>query len=74
MTYEPDPDDVRALRAMTLQERLDRALDFTHEVREFKIASIRAHHPGWSDERVRNELRHWVSRGMNPAELYPWWP
>jgi len=74
MTYEPDPDDVRALRAMTLQERLDRTLEFTHKVRQFKIASIHAHHPGWSEEKVMDELRRWVNRGMNPAELYPWWP
>jgi hypothetical protein len=74
MTYEPDPDDVRALRAMTLQERLERGLEFTHKVRQFKIDSIRAHHPGWNEERVMNELRQWTVRGMNPGELYPWWP
>jgi hypothetical protein len=72
MSYESDPDDVRALRAMTLQERLDRVLEFTHKVRQFKMESIRAHHPGWSEEKVMNELRRGTTNGMNPAELYPW--
>ncbi|PYI91312.1 MAG: hypothetical protein DME97_13550 [Verrucomicrobia bacterium] len=74
MTYEPDEDDVKALRAMTLQQRLEGALDFTNQVRQFKMTSTRAHHPGWTEEKVMDELRRWVSRGMNPAELYPWWP
>jgi hypothetical protein len=74
MSYEPDQEDVRALRAMTLQQRLDQALEFIHKTRQFKADSIRAHHPGWSDEKVMDELRRWTLRGGNPAELYPWWP
>ncbi|MEY2501288.1 MAG: hypothetical protein QOI07_1622 [Verrucomicrobiota bacterium] len=74
MTYEPDPEDVRALRAMTLQQRLDGALDFTSQARQFKIASVRLRHPGWSEEKVMNEVRRWVRDGMNPAQLYEWWP
>jgi hypothetical protein len=74
MSYEPDQEDVQALRAMTLQQRLDRALDFMDEVRRFKITSIRARHPGWSEEKVMNEVRRWVRDGMNPVELYEWWP
>ena len=70
MTYEPDPDDVRALRAMTLQQRLDRALDFTAQARQFKIASVRVRHPGWSEDKVMNEVRRWVRAGMKPEELY----
>jgi hypothetical protein len=71
---EIDPDDVRALRAMTMEERLKGALDFTARARRFKIASVRLHHPGWSEEKVMNEVRRWVRDGMNPAELYEWWP
>ena len=72
--HEIDPDDVRALRAMTLQQRLNGVLDFTAQVRQFKIASVRFHHPGWSEEKVMNEVRRWVHDGMNPAELYEWRP
>jgi hypothetical protein len=69
-----DEEDVKALRALTLQQRLNGALDFTAQTRQFKIASVRFHHPGWTEEKVMNEVRRWVRDGMNPAELYEWWP
>ncbi len=72
--YQPDPDDIAALRAMTLQQRLERGLRFTEAARRFKIESVRVRHPGWSEEKVQAEARRWVRHGMNPAELYEWWP
>jgi hypothetical protein len=69
-----DEDDVKALRAMTMEKKLKRGLDFMEQTRQFKIASVRVHHPGWSEERVMNEVRRWVRDGMKPAELYEWWP
>jgi hypothetical protein len=71
---EIDEDDVKALRAMTMEKKLKRGLDFMERTRQFKIASVRVHHPGWSEERVMNEVRRWVRDGMKPAELYEWWP
>jgi len=65
-----DPDDIKALRAMTLAQRLKRGLDFMEQARQFKIASVRVHHPGWSDEKVMNEVRRWIRNGMKPEELY----
>lgn len=65
-----DPDDVKALRAMTMGQRLKRGLDFMEQTRQFKIASVRVHHPGWSDDKVMNEVRRWVRDGMKPEELY----
>ena len=65
-----DPDDIKALRAMTLAQRLKRGLDFMEQARQFKIASVRVHHPGWSDEEVMNEVRRWIRNGMKPEELY----
>jgi hypothetical protein len=59
---------------MTMEQRLNGALDFTAEARKFKIASVCFHHPGWSEEEVMNEVRSWVRDGMNPAELYELWP
>jgi hypothetical protein len=32
------------------------------------------YHPGWSEEKVMDEVRRCVRSGMNPAELYDWWP
>jgi hypothetical protein len=72
--HEIDENNVTALRAMTMEQRLKGALDFTAQARQFKIASVRVHHPGWSEEKVMNEVRRWVRDGMNPAELYEWWP
>ena len=68
--YGFDPDDAKALRAMTIEQRLKRALDFMEQTRQFKIASVRVHHPGWSEEKVMNEVRRWVRDGMKPEELH----
>ena len=65
-----DPEDVKALRAMTPEQRLKRGLEFIRQLRQFKIVSVRVHHPGWSEERVMNDVRRWVREGMKPEELY----
>ena len=51
--YGLDPDDAKALRAMTIEQRLKRALDFIEQTRQFKIASVRVHHPGRSEAALR---------------------
>jgi Rv0078B-related antitoxin len=68
--YGLDPEDVKALRAMSMEERLKRGLDFMEQARQLKIASERVHHPGWSEEKVMDEVRRWVRDGMKPGELY----
>jgi hypothetical protein len=65
-----DPEDIGALRAMTPEQRLARGLEFIRQARQFKILSVRVHHPGWSEERVMNDVRRWVRDGMKPEELY----
>ena len=67
---ELDEEDVKTLRAMTMEQRLKRGLDFMEQTRQFKIASVRIHHPGWTEESVMNEVRRWVRDGMKPEELY----
>ena len=64
-----DPEDVAAYRAMTPEQRLGRALEFIRQIREFKILSVRVHHPGWSEEKVKNEVRRLVFDGMKREEL-----
>jgi len=59
---------------MTPPEKLTRVLKFTERIRQFKIESVRVHHPGWSVEKVMDEVRRCVRNGMNPAELYDWSP
>jgi len=65
-----DEADVKAVCAMTMEQRLKRGLDFMEQARQFKIASVRVHHPGWKEENVMNEVRRWVRNGMKPEELY----
>ncbi len=67
---ELDEGDVKTLRAMTMEQRLKRGLEFMEQARQFKITSVRIHHPGWSREKVMNEVRRWVRDGMKPEELY----
>ena len=52
-----DAEDVAEYRAMTPPEKLTRALKFTERIRQFKIESVRVHHPGWSEEKVMDEVR-----------------
>ena len=67
---ELDEEDVKTLRAMTMGQRLKRGLDFMEQARQFKIASVRVHHSGWSEEKIMDEVRSWVRAGMKPEELY----
>jgi hypothetical protein len=64
------PEDMAAYRAMTPEQRLARGLEFIGQARQFKILSVRVHHPGWSEEKVMNEVRRWARDGMKPEELY----
>ena len=61
---ELDEGDVKILRAMTMEQRLKRGLDFMEQARQFKIESVRIHHPGWSQKKVTNEVRRWVRDGI----------
>ena len=65
-----DPEDIAAYRRVTPEQRLARSLGFILRVRQFKIESVRIHRPGWSEEKVMNEVRRWVRDGMKPEELH----
>ena len=67
MQSEIDPEDVKALRTA---QRPERGFRFIEEARQFKAAAVRVHHPGWSEEKVKNEVHRWVRDGMKPKELY----
>ncbi|MFL6520693.1 MAG: hypothetical protein ACJ8NS_10775 [Chthoniobacterales bacterium] len=51
------PEQVKALRKMPLQRRLELALAAIESVVELRKAMIRAEHPGWSADRVAEALR-----------------
>ncbi len=56
------PEQVKALRKMTLQRRLDLALAGIEQAGDLRKALLRAEHPEWSVDRVemvvREEVRH----------------
>ena len=51
------PEQVKALRKMTLQRRLDLALAGIEGVFELRKALIRADHPHWTADQVSEALR-----------------
>lgn len=55
------PEQVRLLRAMSLERRAELALGFIRSMSELKAAALRSQHPDWSEERVSAELRRFVS-------------
>jgi hypothetical protein len=63
-------EDIAAYRRMTPEQRLARGLGLSRRVRQFKIEPVRIHRPGWSEEKVMNEVRRWVRHGMKLEELY----
>lgn len=54
------PEQVKALRKMSLQRRLDLALAGIESAGELRKAMIHAKHPGWSAEEVVQAMREEV--------------
>ncbi|MGI8819718.1 MAG: hypothetical protein ACR2ID_02425 [Chthoniobacterales bacterium] len=52
------PEQVKALRKMSLQRRADLALGCIRSMRQLKKAALRSQHPDWSEERISAEARH----------------
>jgi hypothetical protein len=51
------PEQIKALRKMSLQRRLDLALAGIQGAGELRKAMIRAEHPDWSADQVAKALR-----------------
>jgi hypothetical protein len=60
MQEELHPEQVKALRGMTAQRRLDLSLGFIEQMRELRAAMLRKEHPEWSAEEVAQALREFV--------------
>ncbi len=54
------PEQVKALRSMSLQRRLDLVLAGIESAGDLREAMIRMTHPGWSGEQVKKALREEV--------------
>jgi hypothetical protein len=51
-----DDEQIRILRAMTPAQKIRAAERLIESARELKAAAIRARHPDWSDEQVREAV------------------
>jgi hypothetical protein len=51
------PEQVRALRNMSLERRAELALGFIRSMRRLKASGLRAQHPDWSEQQITEELR-----------------
>ena len=54
---QPGSEQIRILRAMSGQERLQIAERLYWSARKMKAAGVRSQHPDWPDARVEDEVR-----------------
>ena len=59
------PEQIKALRTMSLERRAELALGFIRSMRRLKAAALRAQHPDWSDKQVAAELRRLTLHGRS---------
>jgi hypothetical protein len=57
------PEQAKALRRMTLAQRLRNGLEFMEQMRQLKAAALRARHPSWTPGQVAQALRQFVRNG-----------
>jgi hypothetical protein len=59
------PEQVKALRKMTLERRAELTLGFIRSMSRFKAAALRSQHPEWSDQQVTEALRQSTLHGRS---------
>lgn len=57
------PEQVKALRKMTLQRRLELSLGAIEQMRALRAAMLRAEHPDWSETQMSGALREFIRNG-----------
>lgn len=54
------PEQVKALRKMSLQQRLELSLGAIEAMRGLRGAVLRAEHPDWSEQEIAEALRDFI--------------
>jgi hypothetical protein len=54
---QPGPEQIAALRAMSGEQRLRVAEMLFWSARKMKTAGVKAQHPDWTEEQVKEEVR-----------------
>ncbi|HEV7405987.1 MAG TPA: hypothetical protein VGO11_23780 [Chthoniobacteraceae bacterium] len=57
------PEQIKALRRLTSDQRLSIGMQFIRAGRRFKRAALRKQHPDWSDIEVAEEMRRLTLHG-----------
>jgi hypothetical protein len=57
------PEQVKALRKMTLERRAELTLGFIRSMHRFKAAALRNQHPEWSERQIMEALRQSTLHG-----------
>lgn len=68
-TPEIEVMQIRILRSMTIEQRLQNALEVSLLCREFMRAGVRNEHPDWSDREIEREIHR---RAFFPQPLPDW--
>ena len=59
------PEQVKALRKMSLERRAQIALGFIQSMVRLKAAALRSQHPDWSEQQVMEALRRSILHGRS---------
>jgi Rv0078B-related antitoxin len=54
------PEQIRAIRAMSLDRRLAVGMALLKSARRMRRAALRQQHPEWTDEQLEDALRRWT--------------
>jgi hypothetical protein len=59
------PEQVKALRKMSLERRAEIALGFIRSMGRLKEAALRNQHPDWNEQQVMEALRQSILHGQS---------
>ena len=59
------PEQVKALRKMSLERRAELALGFIRSMQRLKAAALRSQHPNWSEAQIADSLRRFILHGRS---------
>ena len=59
------PEQVKALRKMSIERRAELSLGFIRSMRRLKAAGLRSQNPEWSEQKVMEALRQSILHGRS---------
>ena len=60
MSDDLHPEQIRAIRAMSLDRRLEVGMALLKSARRMRRAALRQQHPAWREEELDEALRRWT--------------